>query len=114
MIFGTQSITPSRGALLAPAMAGDWACESVPGIAERSAGGLDHRCGGLPTPRAGPIDLTVEEGTIDITDVETLRFRRGLIPMAAGGPVMTAMLECLGARQRVDLLSRPTPQASKA
>jgi hypothetical protein len=30
----------------------------------------------LPTPRPSPIDLPVEEGTVEIMDVETLRFRR--------------------------------------
>lgn len=51
---------------------------------ERSAGRSSHRCSELPGPSPCPINLTLHKRSVDISHVEALRFRRGVVPMSPG------------------------------
>jgi hypothetical protein len=50
-----------------------------------SAGCFGHRRGELPTPSSSPINLTVEKRTVDIIDIEALRFGQRLVAMPVRG-----------------------------
>jgi hypothetical protein len=58
----------------------------------RSANCSGHRRGELPTPSSRPINLTIEKRTVDILDIEALRFGQRLVAMPVRG--LSGALSC--------------------
>ena len=52
---------------------------------QNSASCFRHRRGELATPRSRPINLTVEQRTVDIIDIEALGFGQRLVAMVVSG-----------------------------